>query len=130
MNQEYKTEWLAALRSGEYDQGKFKLKHKDNTFCCLGVLCDLYLNKNNLTWEDFPKNVTGENSEIFFKRFNEFDYLPLSLEKELGINKQGKFPFGKPMSTPDGQLFDNLADLNDSQIFNFSEFADIIEKRF
>lgn len=33
-------EWLAALRSGEYKQGRGVLK-EDGRFCCLGVLCDL-----------------------------------------------------------------------------------------
>lgn len=34
-------EWVKALRSGDYEQGKFALRTRDNKFCCLGVLCDL-----------------------------------------------------------------------------------------
>lgn len=33
--------WVAALRSGEYSQGRGRLR-KGDTFCCLGVACDLY----------------------------------------------------------------------------------------
>jgi len=33
--------WVAALRSGEYQQGKANLRAADNTYCCLGVLCEL-----------------------------------------------------------------------------------------
>lgn len=33
-------EWVKALRSGEYTQGREWLRRSDN-FCCLGVLCDL-----------------------------------------------------------------------------------------
>lgn len=33
--------WVAALRSGTYTQGQFKLRRLDNTYCCLGVACDL-----------------------------------------------------------------------------------------
>lgn len=33
-------EWVKALRSGEYTQGRSYLRRADN-FCCLGVLCDL-----------------------------------------------------------------------------------------
>ena len=46
MNQEIKKQWIAALLSGDYEQGKAYL-HTQNTlgkedkFCCLGVLCDL-----------------------------------------------------------------------------------------
>jgi len=40
MNPEVKELWLAALRSGEYKQGRQRLR-TDDEFCCLGVLCDL-----------------------------------------------------------------------------------------
>lgn len=35
-----KAEWLAALRSGEFEQGSAYLKH-GKQHCCLGVLCVL-----------------------------------------------------------------------------------------
>jgi hypothetical protein len=41
MNPEVKARWVAALRSGEYKQAKNSLRKQD-AFCCLGVLCDLY----------------------------------------------------------------------------------------
>lgn len=42
MNPEIKELWVEALESGEYTQGKKVLHNQDNnTFCCLGVLCDL-----------------------------------------------------------------------------------------
>ena len=34
-------EWTDALRSKNYKQGKSRLRNTNNTFCCLGVLCDL-----------------------------------------------------------------------------------------
>lgn len=42
MNRELRDRWVAALRSGKYTQGRRKLRNtQNNTFCCLGVLCDL-----------------------------------------------------------------------------------------
>jgi hypothetical protein len=41
MNVELKAKWVEALRSGSYKQGKGRLRTTDNTFCCLGVLCDI-----------------------------------------------------------------------------------------
>ena len=42
MDAELKAKWVAALRSGEYRQGKRLLHDEDhNTYCCLGVLCAL-----------------------------------------------------------------------------------------
>lgn len=48
MKKEIADLWVAALRSGEYTQAKYKLRTKRDAepdgFCCLGVLSDLYLN--------------------------------------------------------------------------------------
>ena len=40
LTQEIKDKWIAALTSGEYKQGQGYLRLGD-TYCCLGVLCDL-----------------------------------------------------------------------------------------
>lgn len=34
--------WVQALRSGQYKQGTDALHPSADTYCCLGVLCDLY----------------------------------------------------------------------------------------
>ena len=49
MNKEIKEQWIEALRSGEYLQGKHQLKD-GNTFCCLGVLTDLAVRANVGKW--------------------------------------------------------------------------------
>lgn len=45
MDPEWKAKWVAALRSGEYRQGKMQLTkvHPDGSMdcCCLGVLCEI-----------------------------------------------------------------------------------------
>lgn len=40
-------EWLEALESGAYEQGKDCL-NKDNKFCCLGVACDILSKKGTV----------------------------------------------------------------------------------
>lgn len=40
MNLEVKEKWIAALRSGDYQRGEGFLR-RDESYCCLGVLCDL-----------------------------------------------------------------------------------------
>lgn len=40
LDQKIKTDWLTALRSGDYPQSRSDLKNQ-NGFCCLGVLADL-----------------------------------------------------------------------------------------
>lgn len=46
MNEAIRARWLAALRSGDYAQGRELLARRASpdgawTFCCLGVLCEL-----------------------------------------------------------------------------------------
>jgi hypothetical protein len=49
MNKEVKAKWVAALRSGKYEQGDGALL-MDGKFCCLGVLCDLHAKETGLKW--------------------------------------------------------------------------------
>lgn len=46
MNERVMKKWTKALRSGKYKQGRAALCVEDSkgnkSFCCLGVLCDLY----------------------------------------------------------------------------------------
>lgn len=50
MDPEVKAEWLAALRSGNYRQGRGYLRRNlgdgNEGFCCLGIVCDLYAKAN------------------------------------------------------------------------------------
>lgn len=41
MDIEVKEQWLTALRSGRYKQGRMMLRSNDEKYCCLGVLCDI-----------------------------------------------------------------------------------------
>ena len=50
MNKKVKKKWLKALRSGEYKQGNSYLRI-DDTFCCLGVLCDIHSKETNRNWQ-------------------------------------------------------------------------------
>jgi hypothetical protein len=49
MNQDIKRRWVEALRSGQYKQGQLFL-HSEDSFCCLGVLTDLYCLDHNIQW--------------------------------------------------------------------------------
>lgn len=60
MNQEIKKQWVEALRSGKYKQGKFKLKRNDQ-YCCLGVLCDIVKGSLGKDWENIRDVGKGES---------------------------------------------------------------------
>lgn len=60
MNQELKAKWVAALRSGEYQQATGALKVLDG-YCCLGVFCvvaGLPISANGVGVEDGTYNGT------------------------------------------------------------------------
>jgi hypothetical protein len=42
MNKRVKKLWIKALRSGKYKQGREALHPSEDTFCCLGVLCEVF----------------------------------------------------------------------------------------
>lgn len=54
---DFKAKWVAALRSGEYEQGRSNL-HWGGKFCCLGVACVVasipLVNLNN--WSLIPNH--------------------------------------------------------------------------
>lgn len=55
-------EYLEALRSGKYKQGKGGLHPTSKTFCCLGVACDL-LNPewSHGAWANTPAKISYSN---------------------------------------------------------------------
>jgi hypothetical protein len=40
-NREHMQQWVDALRSGKYTQGRSALRNRDDEYCCLGVACDV-----------------------------------------------------------------------------------------
>ena len=108
-----KQEWINALRSGKYKQGRRKLRDGDY-FCCLGVLCDL-VNKDNwiyspeyglpLSWIDETKTYESEE-------------LPIALGERLFTAKRGSV----------NAVFFILAERNDFGC-SFEEIADLIEAK-
>lgn len=100
MKAEMKTKWLAALRSGKYEQGSGRLRSIDGThFCCLGVLADVA----GATWgDDGVPSVYGKPN------------LPAVLDS------------GK-CGLPD-KVQDYLVTLNDIHRLDFCAIADVVEK--
>ena len=99
MDKELRDKWVAALRSGEYQQGKGYLKDIDGYYCCLGVCADV-INKD--AWVHNP-DVLGDWSWN-----GEMDSLPEEI-------------------VPD-EIQSTLIRKNDDMGESFSEIADWIEE--
>jgi hypothetical protein len=111
MNPQIKQKWVDALRSGEYQQTKGRL-HDEDGFCCLGVLCDLYIKENNVEWEP------SIHSDAYMFQ-NVVADLPFSVKKWADLE------YCNPHIN-DGES--TLATLNDIG-FTFNKIADIIQEQ-
>lgn len=65
MREEIKARWVAALRSGNYRQGKQKLARQMTrtmpmTHCCLGVLCELAVEDGIIDAMNHPSGTSGQ----------------------------------------------------------------------
>lgn len=95
---EFKAEWVAALRSCRYAQGKGYLRTAENTFCCLGVACDL-----------IDPNIWTEFNLHAYQHGNGFVYMP---SDSYGIDFEAAV---------------HLSELNDKHGYTFHQIADWIE---
>lgn len=65
MDPAIKRDWVASLRSDEYQQGRGYLRTADGGWCCLGVLCDLYHKTHpEAQWKEFSSfwSIEGQES--------------------------------------------------------------------
>jgi hypothetical protein len=115
MNENAK-KWLAALRSGEYQQGQ-KFLAADKKYCCLGVACDLY-SKENPEFQVTQVTFTGKPC-VGFGPLKEISLLPREVAVWLGT--KGICP---SIASEKGM---SVANLND-QGSTFTEIAELIEK--
>lgn len=86
MKPEIKEKWLIALRSNEYKQGKDWLRSNVGgviRYCCLGVLCDLYIKETGIgEWQG-----KGNSSSIFVSgEVVEAKELPTEVQEWSGIS--------------------------------------------
>jgi len=127
MNPEIKSKWLAALRSGQYEQARGGLQRilgRNNEtgeikrgFCCLGVLCDLAEQADVCWWQDMEATVVDQFGRAIFNA----DSLPGPVMKWAGLDSvDPAIPF--PVEG------ESLSVLNDTHQLNFHRIAALIEE--
>jgi hypothetical protein len=89
--------WIAELRSGNRKQYKNQLK-KDESYCCLGVLCDLY---DNSKWNYNLYSINGKD--------NDLNYPPPEITDFIGTNKDFIRILGR--YNDEGKTFPEIADI-------------------
>ncbi len=116
MNKERVMAWVAALRSGEYEQTQGCL-HKDNAYCCLGIGCVVAMKgglelelgtsyANRVTYDGHAGGMPGKVREWF-----------------------GGDPAITITAIYNGEQH-SLADLNDVYSLSFNQIADCLEETY
>lgn len=104
--------WINALRSGKYKQTRQTLHNKyDNTYCCLGVSCDIYRKHTKKGRWDGHIFVTSN----MYRNSTE---LPLSVSRW----------FGLPDHNPELTEGVSCISANDNEKWSFKKIASAVEE--
>lgn len=109
--------WIKALRSKKYSQGFSVLREDKNSFCCLGVACDIFRKETKTgEWQEMEKGykfVTNTGIE-------DIDDLPDEVKDWYGLEKPEPYIKGKWLG----------ADYNDNLGYSFKKIANLLEKTY
>lgn len=121
-----KQQFLEALRSGEYVQGRLQLRTYSNSYCCLGVLTDLAVKAGVVRWVEsehgwgVQENLPNGTSQINTTDLSDKVMHWAGLEPE--TCRSGNIFTGTNYAE------DNLMHFNDENNLSFEEIADIVEE--
>jgi len=124
MRADIKTKWVAALRSGEYEQTGGMLR-SNNGYCCLGVLCDLYAKETGMKWwEGGGKYAMHGNDTMLPHEVRAWAHLADEFGAYVEVETdEGGATYPPYLANP------SLTELNDSWAYNFKMIADVIEQQ-
>lgn len=129
MRADIKAEWLADLRSGEYEQATGVLKSGSGRMCCLGVLANILAKRGIGFWTDDDNRTfkMAQQKGIFnANNIESRTILPPAAQRWLGLSESfGGSGLLAGFLDDDGAI-EELAGLNDSR-FTFARIADIID---
>lgn len=109
--------WINALRSNTYEQGHSVLHNQiDNTFCCLGVLCDIH-------------RKVSKKGKSEWKTRNSYSGTTYKGSCSTLPSTVSTWAFEKnPRAIPIIPTKGSLARLNDEDKLSFTQIADLIER--
>ena len=119
MKPEIKKKWVAALRSGKYNQTKDHLRD-ENGYCCLGVLCEIAAKEGVCKLE--LKEMLGSSYIV-----HQYDDASLTLPSK--VIEWAGLESSNPIITRTSGEDSSLSGLNDELGYNFNQIADIIEEQ-
>jgi hypothetical protein len=106
LNKAVTEQWIQALTSGEYQQGRQFLKGPNNRYCCMGVLCDLYQKTHPSEGRWIEEEFKISRFTVSVGGFGEEYYPPIPVQSWAGLSSMTK-----------------LARMNDDMGMTFAEIA-------
>lgn len=132
MDQRVKNLWLKALRTGEYKQGHNQLRaNEDNTYCCLGVLCDLHRRETGdgeWTTDDLYRTSNDVESLGLPPSVAEWAGLPSGDPKVSRVHFSKDFTGNTVISTLNDGFYSYTIQQEMVPIHDFAAIADVIEE--
>ena len=124
MKADIKQKWVAALRSGKYEQTEGVLRNNEG-YCCLGVLCDLYAKETGMEWFTNNDDFTMHGNDTM-----------LPHEVRVWAHLADEFGGYVEVETDEGGAANpsylanpSLTELNDKWQYDFKQIADVIEEQ-
>lgn len=115
MDKQIKARWVEALRSGSYAQGRHTLRSPRDTYCCLGVLCDLAVRDGEGEWFDLATEL--QDGPHWHVKDGAHGFSQTGLPRHI-MNWAGVRPAKQ----------DTLIQMNDQEGSSFEEIAQYIEE--
>lgn len=134
MNSDVKQKWVAALRSGEFEQCTGALRMGDS-YCCLGVLSELAVRDGVISpAEALPADdwrSSRGNGKPVYTYDNETGSLPPEVSKWAGLMSPdvwNEYDDANPIPDEDPYVDGEPVSLINDAGTTFAEIADLIEK--
>lgn len=137
-NTEVIQKWIDALTSGEYQQGRGMLQSTAGEYCCLGVLCDLYIKETGQgSWVRGSALIKGDEF-VEFAHGSDYVYSMPTWEVYRwaglaeGEDEYEKAPTWVEVDNEEKDIRGTfcLTDLNDSKNFTFEDIANVLRENY
>jgi hypothetical protein len=118
MDPEVKALWVEALRSGNFKQGRNLLRSMDDSYCCLGVLCELAHQAGVIPAPEPSTKAGGD--PIYYQYQDRTGFPPDDVKEWAGLSRN--------VSGDINPEIGELTRMNDAKRATFGEIANWIER--
>lgn len=121
-----------ALRSGEFTQGQNMLRTADDTYCCLGVACEVARrNGIGIEWELNPQGCEREDCQESHWKFNgSNEALGETVADWYGFEHDGHLVNDPQIGHDEFGNIVTMIRANDDNGWDFKRIADVVAEKY